>query len=398
VASIEKRQTSRGVRYDVRYREPGGRPRTKTFRRRGDADRFSRQVETDKDRGLFIDPQLARRPVTDVAYEWLESNPGKRDGSWQRDEIIVRRHVVPALGAHSIGGVTPGDVQSLVNKWCKTLAARTVHRQYGVVRAIFNYAVTNDMRPRTPCRGINLPEVVPVRARAVDADDLAKLAAQLGGVGKLGPTVYLATVDGMRWGEVHGLRVGRLDVEACTVQVAKINVRGRKGKVQEGEPKSAKGRRTLAVPPELMAMLVEHMVARGLTATDTDALLFTSPKGTQIRYTNWLRRVWYPACVATGLGRMVEDEETGTRSYEGLDFHELRKNAGTGLVAAGVDPKTVQDFLGHADVRTTLEIYAQGVPELGKQAAAAMGAMFLGAAPRDERAMEDDKAGDGTDL
>jgi integrase len=398
MASVEKRQGPRGVRYDVRYRDPAGRPRKKAFRRRADADRFARQVETDKDRGLFIDPQLARRSISEVAYEWLESNPGKRDGTWQRDEIIVRRHIVPAVGAQSIGGATPSDVQGLVNRWAGQLAPRTVNRQYDVVRAIFNHAVNNDMRPRTPCRGIKLPEVVPVVARLIDADDLANLSEELGGVGKLGPTVYLATVDGMRWGETHGVKVGCLDREAGSVDVSKINVRGRKGKVQEGEPKSAKGRRTLAVPSELMAMLVEHMAARGLTTADTDALLFVSPKGQRIRYTNWLRRVWYPACVAVGLGRMVKDPDTKKESYEGLNFHDLRKNTGTGLVAAGVDPKTAQQILGHADVRTTLEIYAQAVPELGRQAAAVMGGKFMAGTARPKRAKTQDAGSEGTEA
>ena len=51
MASIERRDTSRGVRYDVRYREPGGRPRVKTWHRKADAVRFARSVEVDKDRG-----------------------------------------------------------------------------------------------------------------------------------------------------------------------------------------------------------------------------------------------------------------------------------------------------------------------------------------------------------
>jgi hypothetical protein len=57
----------------------------------------------------------------------------------------------------------------------------------------------------------------------------------------------------------------------------------------------------------------------------------------------------------------------------------------------------VQDFLGHADVRTTLEIYAQGVPELGKQAAAAMGGRFMPPSARHERAIDDGTADEGVE-
>jgi integrase len=394
MASIERRYTSRGVRYDVRYREPGGRPRVKTWHRKADAVRFARSVEVDKDRGLFVDPARARTPLADVAALWLVSNPGKRGGSWQRDEIVVRRHIVPALGARPVGSLTPGDVQSLVNRWAGARAARTVHREYGVLRAILNYALANDMVGRTPCRGIKLPVVTPLRRHIVDAVELARLANELGGIGSLGPMVYLGTVDGLRWGEVAGLRVRQLDIDARTLAVTETVVRGRKGVVGFGEPKSAAGRRTLAVPAELMSMLCEHLAVRGVSKDDADALVFTSPDGRVLRYSNWLRRAWWPASVAAGLGRMVKDKATGKVKYAGLAFHDLRRANATGLVAAGVDVKTAQGLLGHSDSRLTLDHYAQVVTELSEAAAAAMGARFLGAAPRDERAME---AGSGSE-
>jgi hypothetical protein len=58
----------------------------------------------------------------------------------------------------------------------------------------------------------------------------------------------------------------------------------------------------------------------GLTKHDRDALLFTAPGGGPLRYTNWLRRVCYPATIAAGLGEMVEFEATRRRRYEGLGF------------------------------------------------------------------------------
>jgi integrase len=89
--------------------------------------------------------------------------------------------------------------------------------------------------------------------------------------------------------------------------------------------------------------------------------------------------------------------DTKKESYEGLNFHDLRKNTGTGLVAAGVDPKTAQEILGHADVRTTLEIYAQVVPELGRQAAVVMGGKSMSGTARPRRAQTQDSGSEGTD-
>jgi integrase len=398
VASVHKRETSRSVRYDVRYRDPTGRPREKAFARKKDAERFARQVEVDKDRGLFIDPAMARTPLADVAREWLASNPGKRGGSWQRDEVAVRRYIVPDLGERPIGSLTPGDVQAVVNKWSAARAPRTVRREYGVLQSILNYAIRLDMLGRSPCRGINLPKAAPVRRHVVDAAELARLAKALGGVEGCGPMVYLGAVTGLRWGEVAGLRVGRVDADAGTVAVVETIVRGRKGSVGVGLPKSEAGRRTLALPHVLVEMLTAHMAAVGLTEADDDALLFTAPGGGPLRYTNWLRRVWYPATIAAGLGEMVEDKATGSRRYEGLGFHDLRRASATGLVAAGVDVKTAQSVLGHTDARVTLDLYAQVVTSQQQAAADAMAARFLDPTPRDKRGMEAQREGRPTEA
>jgi integrase len=209
---------------------------------------------------------------------------------------------------------------------------------------------------------------------------------------------YLATVDGLRWGEVAGLRVRQLDFEDGTVAISETIVRGRRGEVEVGRPKSDASRRTLAVPAELMAMLVRHMAAKGLTVEDRGELLFTAPGGGMLRYSNWLRRQWYPAAVAAGAGALVEDERTGRKRHEGLGFHDLRRANATGLVAAGVDVKTAQSVLGHTDARVTLELYAQVVTEQQRAAADAMGAKFLGESPRGNRGAEAETGDEGNDA
>jgi hypothetical protein len=59
VASIDKRSG----KYRVRYRDPNGQQRSRTFRRKADAERFAREVEVDMDRGQWIDPHGADLPL-----------------------------------------------------------------------------------------------------------------------------------------------------------------------------------------------------------------------------------------------------------------------------------------------------------------------------------------------
>jgi integrase len=174
---------------------------------------------------------------------------------------------------------------------------------------------------------------------------------------------YLGAVLGLRWGEVAGLRVGRLDFLRATVCVAEQVTQGRGGMTTVGAPKSAAGRRTLAAPSELMEQLAAHLRRRGVTGADPTAFVFVSAAGGPLDYAHWRQRVWLPATGAAGLS--------------GLTFHDLRRANATGLVAEGVDVKTAQTRLGHADPRLTLAIYAHASGEADRAAAARIGARFL---------------------
>ena len=116
----------------------------------------------------------------------------------------------------------------------------------------------------------------------------------------------------------------------------------------EQAPKSAAGRRTLAVPGWLMAMLDTHLSSQD-RVVEREGLVFVSPEGAALHYSNWRRRVWLPAVAAAGL--------------DGLHFHDLRHTATTTLVTEGVDIKTAQSRLGHSTPHLTLHVYAQATEQ-----------------------------------
>jgi integrase len=131
----------------------------------------------------------------------------------------------------------------------------------------------------------------------------------------------------------------------------------------DADPKTKAGRRSsLALPEWLMAMLAEILAAWGVTATTPDALVFVSPDGAPLHYSNWRRRVWLPARAAAG--------------FPELNFHDLKHTAGTALLDEGVNIKIAQARLGHANPRTTLAVYAQATAEADRDAAKRLGERF----------------------
>ena len=360
--SIDARKLTSGKTvYDVRLRDPDGRGYKRTFRTKREAEAFEAAERTDRARGAWIDPRKAATTFAELGTRWLNGNPAKRTASIERDETILRLHLLPALAARPVGSLTPADIQRVVNSWSQNYAPRTVHRHYDVVSAIMNLAVLEDLVARTPCRGIKLPAIRHTERHIVTADELAALADALGAdrwADGLSRSCPRPPPGGVRR---TACRPHRLPSRHAHRRRATHP--GTSGSMATGEPKSEAGRRTLSVPPELMSMLAAHLARRGITGRDPAAFVFASAGAAPPDYTTWRRRIWKPATVKAGL--------------DGLTFHDLRRACATGLVAEGVDVRTAQVRLGHSDPRLTLAIYAQVTGEADRSAATRIGARFL---------------------
>jgi integrase len=358
--SIKRRVNKRGVVYDVRLRDATGKEYSRTFRTRKEAEQFESTQRADRARGTWIDPRRSSDRFGDVAEEWMRSHPAKKGSSLARDRSILDVHVLPQLRDIPVGRITQADVQRLVSAWTLALGPRTVRRQYAVLRAIMTFVVDTDRIGRSPCRKIKLPEERPVNHRIVSPTELRELAVAVGAGNS--PMVYLGAVLGLRWGECAGLRVGGVDFLARTVTIDIQRTRGEHGRMVEGDPKW-QSQRTMAAPEALIELLSQHFAQRGLTGATPDALVFVSPEGEALHYSNWRRRVWDPARKKAHL--------------DTLTFQALRTANTTAMVALAIDVKTVQTRAGHRRATTTLDIYARPTAEADQNAAARLGSYFL---------------------
>lgn len=363
-------------RYQASYWHDGVRLiAPQTFATKGDARAHLSSIETDLHRGAWVNPTNGSMPVAALAERWLASNPAKRADTLATDRYHLGCHLLPAIGSRRISEVTPHLLQQLVNDLAERLAPKTVTRGYGVVRAMFSYAVDTDLLSRSPCRGVRLPRVEPGKRVVLTPEQVASLADATGE--EYRAMIWLGAILGLRFSEVAGLRVGRLDLLAHSLSVEETVTRDGNGGAVLGPPKSSASRRTIAIPSMLAEILAEHLLRRGLTGADVEALLFPAPEGGPLRYANWRNRIWVPACRAAGL--------------TGVGFHDLRRLSATLLVLHGVDVKTAQSRLGHSDVRLTLGLYAQAVAEADRAAAERIGGVFSagrGAASSHERRVD----------
>ena len=178
----------------------------------------------------------------------------------------------------------------------------------------------------------------------------------------------LLATTGMRRGEALGLRWGDVDLDSGTLTITnQRTIAG--GKVVEGEPKSAAGRRTIALDAGTLSTLKAWRAVQAQERLVMGAgwapggYVFTWPTGEPV----WPQKVtaWFRSH-ADRLG------------LPQIGVHGLRHSAATWMIAAGESPKVVTHRLGHAHVAITLQLYAHVMPAHDRAAADAFAAALDG--------------------
>lgn len=187
-------------------------------------------------------------------------------------------------------------VQEVVNAMSEKVAPKTVRTNYAVLRMFLAAAVDAELIARNPCRRIRLPEVPPRQIRFLNAGEVNRLADELPDEYRV--VVYLAAAAGLRWSEVAGLRVGRVDLERRRIEVVETLAEVR-GHTMMAPPKSKASRRTVPMPSILVDEVKAHLLRTGRRA-QPDELLIQGPEGGPLRK-KWYPRYFMPAVKRTGL-------------------------------------------------------------------------------------------------
>jgi integrase len=168
----------------------------------------------------------------------------------------------------------------------------------------------------------------------------------------------LLGLTGMRRGEACGLRwcdcdlkQGRVAIRRALVPIAHT--------VLVSEPKTARGKRSIALDERTVAVLRTH-AARQLAErecakewTET-GLVFTRTDG-QALPPNSVSR-----CFVRSVGRA---------KLPAIRLHDLRHSHATLALRAGIHPKVLSERLGHATVAITLDTYSHAIPAMQEEAA-----------------------------
>lgn len=163
MASIERRQTANGeTRWDVRYRDPDQRHRTRTFHRKADAQRFASVVEADMARGEWLDPQLGKETFGAWAARWLPTIAGRSPKTRESYESILRRHLMPRFENTPVARIDhPAVLALMAELTAQGAGAGTVKNVRDVLRLILELARRSGAIKVNPVDGAKAPTKPP---------------------------------------------------------------------------------------------------------------------------------------------------------------------------------------------------------------------------------------------
>lgn len=341
-------------RWRAEWRDPSGRKRSKTFRRRRDAEAFLAGVETDKARGLYRDPSAGRIKLQDFAREWVRTTVHLRPSTVARYKSLLRTHILPALGALPLNSIRPLEVRSFVSDLEKKgLAPSTVRQGYVILARILKAAELSELIARSPTVGVDLPRARRAEPHFLTAEEVGRLA------GAVDPRYRVFVLTGaygaLRWGELAGLRVRRLRLLERKLDIVETAIEV-SGRLVFGPPKT--GTRTVTLPASIGEELGAHLARY----PDAQGFVFSAPEGGALRHRNFTSRYWEPAVEKAGLAP--------------LRIHDLRHTGVALAIAAGAHPKAIQERLGHASITTTLNVYGHLFEGLEEQVATGLDETF----------------------
>lgn len=325
-----------------------------------DAERKLADLLHQLDNGTFIKP--SKTTLAEFLERWLRdyAKPNLSPRGFERYAGIIRKHITPDMGSLMLTQLRPEHLQKHYTASLNNgLSARTVRYHHAVIHKALQMAVKWGLVSRNVADGVDVPRARHPEMQTWDENDVTRFLE----AAKDSPyyaLFYTALYTGMRRSELLGLKWGDVDFILSQVYINRSLHHLKDGSYVFTQPKSAKSRRTIALPPSAFLVLKDHhkkqkleRAVLGIPLTD-DNLVFSQFNGKPLR-PNTITRAWAMLVARAGL--------------KVIRLHDARHTHASLMLKQGIHPKIVQERLGHTSIQITLDTYSHVVPGLQQAAA-----------------------------
>ena len=269
-----------------------------------------------------------------------------------------------ALGDVELPKIRPADIQAVINDMVGAgYAKSTLSKTIQFTSQIFTMARINRVTDFDPTIAVTIPQRAPVQHRKALSEEQQRWIRETPHRAQTAAMIMMYA--GLRRGELIPLLWSDIDLDERTIAVTKsVSFPHNKPCVKIGAKTDA-GTRLISIPIILADYLRELPNQKGLVVP--------SARGAMMTTDAW-RRLWSSYMTDLNIkygydGDASKYDPKGTVTLiEEFSAHQLRHTYATMLYLAGVDVLTAKEQLGHADIKTTLQIYTHLDQQFKKRA------------------------------
>lgn len=302
-------------------------------------------------------PAQTNVTFADYMRYWLTIAQRKVDPvTYQGYEILAKTHVLPYFDAIGVKlqGVTVAVLQAYVDEKATKgrkdgkggLSPKSVRMHINLIRQTLEEAVKNDIILKNPCHYLTLPRNRRYQSTFYNVQQLKVLFDAIRD-DPLCPLYKIVALYGLRRSEVLGLKWDSIDFEQKTLTI-KHTVSKVTQVVEKDTTKTASSYRSFPLLPEAAAIFRSEQAAKAENQRlfgreyQPSGYIFTWPDG----------RLISPDHVTRHFSRLLKKH-----NFPHIRFHELRHSCASLLINEGFTLKDIQEWMGHADIQTTANIY-----------------------------------------
>ncbi len=324
--------------------------------------------------GTYTEP--SKLTLGEWIRNWLDNymKHSLRPTTWESYDEQFRNHISPALGVKRLTQVRTSDLQTLytaklegrrLDSKAGGLSATSVRYIHRIIHNSLEQAKREGLIAINPANAVRLPKQEQPEIQSLDTAGVGTLLAAAK-ESRHYPAFLLALASGVRRGELLALRWQDINFDAGTINITRGLVRTKQGLLFQ-EPKTKLSKRTISIPPDVMAELKAHkrrqaaeILAWGEHYKKND-LAFACEDGNIIDPQNFVRHF------------------KGILKKAGLPhikFHALRHTYAVLSLQEGVSIKTLQENLGHHKASFTLDVYGGVTAKMKQEATDKIGALL----------------------
>lgn len=296
--------------------------------------------------------RLANTKMLDYLDEWLEGHQHdiERETYHQYKRYIdgrIRKFFTPLnLTVKELTGDEINEFYTYLRN--AGLAGSSCQRYHGVLHKAFKDAVKRRIIPSNPVDQANRPKKEQYIASFYNAEEVKQLL-ELVKEDEIYIPILLAAYYGLRRSEVVGLKWSAIDFSENTLTVRHTVHSTEEGIVVKDRLKTKSSYRTLTLEPFVRGELLKHCEKQ-------EQMKKVMRSAYSKEYTDYvcvdaLGRLYNPDFVTEHFGQLLKKH-----NLKKIRFHDLRHSCASVLLAQGVAMKQIQEWLGHSDMSTTVNI------------------------------------------